>query len=98
MSIHSGRRLASVGAKAYACGLFCCGVALGQVDPPEATAPSRPESTVKVTTRGTVEMHVSEMPLDKVLQLLSLQSRRNIIASPAVVGSVTASLFDVSFE
>jgi type IV pilus assembly protein PilQ len=56
------------------------------------------EPEVVVNERGTVEMHVSELPLSTVLQLLSIESRRNIIASPAVSGTVTASLYDVSFE
>lgn len=53
---------------------------------------------VRVTEAGAVELHVAELPLATVLQLLSLESRRNIIATPEVSGTVTASLYDVSFE
>jgi type IV pilus assembly protein PilQ len=56
------------------------------------------QTHVRVTDRGTVEMHVSNLPLADVLRLLSLESRRNIIASPMVSGTVTASLYGVSFE
>ncbi len=53
---------------------------------------------VKVTDAGAVQMHVSDVPLAQVLRALSIESRRNIIASPRVTGSVTASLYDVTFE
>ncbi len=45
-----------------------------------------------------VEIHVADVPLATVLRMLSTQSRRNIIASPKVSGTVTADLFDVTFE
>ncbi len=53
---------------------------------------------VTLTDRGGVEMHVADMPLSQVLQMLSLKGRRNIIASPAVTGRVTADLYGVTFE
>jgi type IV pilus assembly protein PilQ len=53
---------------------------------------------VKLTDDGRVELHVAEMPLAQVLQMLSLKGRRNIIASPAVEGAVTADLYGVEFE
>jgi len=53
---------------------------------------------VKVTNSGLVEMHVADLPLSTALQLLSVQSQRNIIASPDVEGKVTANLYGVSFE
>ena len=53
---------------------------------------------VKLTDRGRIELHVADMALSKVLQLLSLEGRRNIIASPAVKGTVTADLYGVTFE
>ena len=72
--------------------------ATGQNDTP--TNPPLPgaEPEVKVTPLGTVEMHVSAVPLETVLQLLSIESQRNIIASPDVTGTVTASLYNVTFE
>ncbi len=68
-------------------------------EPPAAVLePAAPLGEVKVSERGNVEMHVAEQPLSTVLQMLSLQGRRNIIATPSVVGTVTADLYDVSFD
>ena len=53
---------------------------------------------VTVTDRGRVEMHVADLPLSTALQLLSIRSRRNIIASPNVQGKVTANLYDATFH
>ncbi len=52
---------------------------------------------VKVSTFGTIDLHVKDLDLAKVLQLLSIQSQRNIVASRNVSGSVTADLYDVDF-
>jgi type IV pilus assembly protein PilQ len=57
---------------------------------------SEPEITISPT--GTVDLHVAELPLSTVLQLLSLKGKRNIVASPNVAGSVTASLYHVTFD
>ena len=60
--------------------------------------PSLPgDDTVRVTD-DTVELHAADMPLATVLRLLSVQSKRNIIATPAVTGTVTADLYDVKFD
>lgn len=56
------------------------------------------EPEVAVTERGRVNMHVADLPLSTVLQILSVQSKRNIVASSKVSGTVTANLFDVTFE
>ncbi len=53
---------------------------------------------VRVNDRGTVDLHVADLPLATVLRLLSLEGRRNIIASPDVHGTVTANLYGVTFE
>jgi type IV pilus assembly protein PilQ len=53
---------------------------------------------ITLTERGTVRMNVAEVPLSTVLHLLSLEGKRNIVASPNVKGTVTANLYDVSFE
>ncbi|MCH7814287.1 MAG: hypothetical protein IID40_09735, partial [Planctomycetes bacterium] len=57
-----------------------------------------PDGAVRVSPRGTVEMHVANLPLSTVLQMLSLQGRRNIIATPSVQGMVTADLYEVTFD
>lgn len=64
----------------------------GEAALPDLTTP------VRVTDRGRVELHVADMPLSDVLQMLSIQGQRNIIASPAVEGTVTADLYDVTFD
>jgi len=43
-------------------------------------------------------MHVRDLDLASVLQMLSLQSRRNIVASSKVSGTVTANLYGVTFD
>jgi type IV pilus assembly protein PilQ len=53
---------------------------------------------IHVSPQGRVEMHVRELDLDGVLQMLSMQSQRNIIASKDVTGKVTANLYNVTFE
>ncbi len=77
----------------------------GEQDPAfhPSSQDSEPPSTgnapeVSVTDRGTVEIHVAGLPLATVLRLLSLKGRRNIIASPNAKGTVTANLYDVTFE
>jgi len=45
-----------------------------------------------------VELHVSDLPLGTVLRMLSVQGERNIIATPAVTGTVTADLYAASFD
>ncbi len=65
-----------------------------------ATAPADAAGTqrVEVTPQGRVRMHVRELDVATVLQMLSIQSQRNIVASPDVSGSVTANLYNVTFE
>jgi len=60
--------------------------------------PTGPNDQVSVTDRGTVELHVAGLPLSTVLQLLSLESQQNIITSPNVKGTVTANLYNATFE
>jgi len=62
-------------------------------DPSGGTDPD-----IRVSARGTVEMHVTNEDLRTVLQLLGQQARRNIIASPQVTGVVTADLYDVTVD
>jgi type IV pilus assembly protein PilQ len=51
---------------------------------------------VSVSETGAVEIHVNDTNVLEVLRLLSLQSRKNIIASKNVTGSVTANLYNVT--
>ncbi len=53
--------------------------------------------TVEVGSFGQIDLHVKDLELTKVLQLLSIQSQRNIIASRNVSGTVSADLYNVDF-
>ena len=53
---------------------------------------------IRVSPEGKVEMHVRDLDLASVLQMLSMQSQRNIVASQSVSGTVTANLYRVTFE
>lgn len=81
---------------------FLCapaGTALGQNAPhPPPVVPPDNGAHVSVTQRGTIELHVADMPLASVLQMLSLETRRNIVSSPKVQGKVTANLYSATFE
>ncbi len=59
-----------------------------QAEPPDIT----------VSPQGRVEMHVRELDLASVLQMLSMRSQRNIVASQSASGTVTANLYEVTFE
>ena len=73
-----------------------------QADPIELFDESQDDSlpngqTVNVGSFGEIDLHVKDLDLTKVLQLLSLQSQRNIIASRNVAGTVSADLYQVDF-
>lgn len=55
------------------------------------------DTTVVVDEYDLVDLHVNEEDLGAVLQLLSIQSERNIISSDSVTASITADLYGVTF-
>lgn len=71
--------------------------AQGQADADESQTPSR-DQPVSMNERGTLNLHVADMPLSAALELLSIVGQRNIIASPQARGTVNANLYDVTFE
>lgn len=83
------------------------GVAIGDPIPPDGTpalfeTASEDEQLpqgqqVEVGSFGQIDLHVKDLDLTKVLQLLSIQSQRNIIASRNVAGTVSADLYGVDF-
>ncbi|MBI4716257.1 MAG: hypothetical protein HY763_00470 [Planctomycetes bacterium] len=83
-------------------GVVIVAAALPRAAAQEAGSPADalPDGTskVRVSDRGRVQLHVADLPLAEVLKLLSVHGKRNIIASPEVKGSVTANLYDVTFE
>ncbi|MCL4196335.1 MAG: secretin and TonB N-terminal domain-containing protein [Phycisphaerales bacterium] len=104
--------LGSLRAYGLACAA-CVGLvtpALGQIDLDSwaQTPPAQParssgnveeelEGQVEVSAYSTVDIHVQNTDLAKVLQMLSIQSQRNIIVSKNVSGTVSADLYDVTF-
>lgn len=66
----------------------------------QTVAPQEPlpqGQQVKVGSFGQIDLHVKDLDLTKVLQLLSIESKRNIIASRSVAGTVSADLYGVDF-
>lgn len=55
------------------------------------------KAQVKVTEHNTVDLHVKDESIGNVLELLSIQSQKNIIPSKNVSGKVSADLFGVTF-
>lgn len=47
---------------------------------------------------GTVDLVVNETEVTQVLEMLAIQSQKNIIASNSVTGAVSANLYDVTFN
>lgn len=76
-----------------------CTVLAFPVTPASGADEREPESTdVNVTDYGAVDLHVQDTDLAHVLQMLSMQSQKNIITSRNVSATVTANLYDVTFE
>ena len=59
--------------------------------------PPAPGSVVKVDDHGIANLHVVDEDLANVLEMLSIQSQRNIVASRNVSARVTANLYGVTF-
>lgn len=68
---------------------------------PEPPAPPAPAATtggsVTVSDEMTVDLHLQDEDLSNVLQMLSIQTQKNIVASRGVSAAVTASLYGVTF-
>lgn len=56
------------------------------------------QDKVKVSEHNTVDLHVKDEELASVLELLSIQTQTNIIASKNVQGKVSATLYGVTFD
>jgi type IV pilus assembly protein PilQ len=71
-------------------------------DPDQGSAPSDDDlsdlaGAVEVSDYDLVDLHVNNEDLGNILQLLSIQSQRNIISSNNVQATVTADLYGVTF-
>ncbi len=64
----------------------------------EETSEEFAEEEVVVDEFGTVDLIVNETEVSQVLEMLSIQSQKNIIASNSVTGVVSANLYDVTFN
>lgn len=65
----------------------------------DGNAQQNGDQQVEMGEAGDIELHVKELEITKVLQLLSIQSKRNIIASKSVAGAtVSADLYGVDFD
>lgn len=64
---------------------------------PLSTAQEATEEVV-IDEFGTVDLVVNETEVTQVLEMLAIQSRKNIIASNSVTGAVSANLYDVTFN
>jgi len=60
--------------------------------------PNEDSQYVHVGVDDRVTMHVSDLPLAEALRILTEPTHRNIILSKGAEGTVTASLYDVTFE
>lgn len=56
------------------------------------------ESYVRVSVDNRVTMHVAGLPLSEAVRMISEPTQRNIILAKGVDGTVTATLYDVTFE
>ncbi len=63
----------------------------------DAPAPEASAGSVLVSDEMTVDLHLQDEDLANVLQMLSIQTQKNIVASRDVSASVTASLYGVTF-
>ncbi|MFZ4575084.1 MAG: secretin and TonB N-terminal domain-containing protein [Phycisphaerales bacterium] len=64
---------------------------------PKAKQPANSSTKVKVDENAIVDLHVNDEDLSNVLEMLSIQSHRNIIPSKDVNARVTANLYNVTF-
>ena len=93
------RKLSSPGATQQPSNRLIESLGLGLPGSPKA-APAQTAGAgtdVRLSRPGTFEIHVQGADLRGVLQLLSTQGRKNIVATKEVTGTVTADLYGVTF-
>src|SRR5678816_2892925 len=66
-------------------------------NPLQNAAPESGSEKVKVDEHLIVDLHVNDEDLSNVLQMLSIQSQKNIVTSKNVAAVVTANLYGVTF-
>jgi type II secretory pathway component GspD/PulD (secretin) len=65
---------------------------------PTSAAPAKPTARVDMTTEGRFSLSAQGIEVGKLLELISIKARQNIVASDKVKGLVTVNLFDVPLE
>jgi len=90
------QRSARMAASGTLCAMFAIAPVRAQQQDGDTSRPI--DTALKVSGDGAIELHVVDMPLPTVLQMLNVHVRRNIITSPAVKGTVTLDLYDATFE
>lgn len=78
------------------CATYACAPVDAQAQQTDTAQPI--DTPLTVSSEGTIELHVVDMPLANVLQMLNVHARRNIIATPSVKGAVTVDLYSATFE
>jgi type IV pilus assembly protein PilQ len=95
-----------------ACGAAVMAMLAAQVVPPDQTPPAVPpdapaaeaapastsSASVSVSEHGTVSLAAQGIEITKLLELLSIKSRMNIVASEKVKAQVSVSLYDVPID
>ncbi|MBM4114579.1 MAG: hypothetical protein FJ252_01725, partial [Phycisphaerae bacterium] len=66
--------------------------------PAAEPAEPAPPPTIEITPHGTVTLQAQGMDIVTLLELFSIKTQRNIVASEGVKGKVTVNLFDVPFD
>jgi type II secretory pathway component GspD/PulD (secretin) len=66
--------------------------------PAAEPAEAAPPPTIEITPHGTVTLQAQGMDIVTLLELFSIKTQRNIVASEGVKGKVTVNLFDVPFD
>ncbi|MFG0285564.1 MAG: type II secretion system protein GspD [Phycisphaerales bacterium JB039] len=69
----------------------------GELRDPLDPDPLNLDGTVTVNEHNIVDLHVADEDLANVLQMLSLQTQKNIITSQSVNATITATLYGVTF-
>jgi type IV pilus assembly protein PilQ len=70
----------------------------GPLDQGAASVAAASDDEVAASDTGLLDVHVRNMPVATLLEMLSYEARANIVASTSVAGSVSANLYDVSLE
>jgi type II secretory pathway component GspD/PulD (secretin) len=65
---------------------------------PSENSTQKPDARVDVTSAGRFSLSAQSIEVSKLLELISIKARQNIVASDKVKGLVTVNLYDVPLE